>query len=538
MLGLHLGMSGRVLVDDEAAGDPLLYASNKADPAWHRFGVTFADGGTMFLRDPRRLGAVELDPDEDRLGPDAFDLTLAQLRAICAKSRAPIKAVIMDQSRIAGLGNLLCDEALWRAGIDPARPADELADDEVKRLHRAIRDTLADPGQARWFAHRRPHLGPGPGAALPQGRRAPAAPHGGRPHDLLVPGPPADDLHPEPSWAIVVGSCSTRLPPFSYSRSARPLLARALTLAAAGVFSCPESPPTRPTPTRKQRPCSSPEPRPSSRASRWSSTEVMFGLPGGAILPVYDPLIDSSIRHILVRHEQGAGHMAEGYAHATGRPGVAMVTSGPAATNIVTPLCDAIHGLHPARRASPARCRYAVIGTDAFQEADTVGITMPITKHNWLITDADDIPRVVREAFHVATTGRPGPVLVDMPKDVANQTMDWYWPEAVDLPGYKPSTKGHPKQIKDAARLIGEARAPGDLRRRRHPQGPRRRGAARAGRAHRHPRGHHADGPGRLPRRPRAVPRHARHARQLHRDHRDAAVRPADRARGRASTTA
>jgi len=142
VLGLHLGMSGRVLVDDEAAGDPLLYASNKADPAWHRFGVTFADGGTMYLRDPRRLGGVELDPDEDRLGPDAFDLTLAQLRTITAKSRAPVKAVIMDQSRIAGLGNLLCDEALWRAGIDPARPADDLADDDVKRLHRAIRDTL------------------------------------------------------------------------------------------------------------------------------------------------------------------------------------------------------------------------------------------------------------------------------------------------------------------------------------------------------------------------------------------------------------
>jgi formamidopyrimidine-DNA glycosylase len=142
VLGLHLGMSGRVLVDDEAAGDPLLYASNRADPAWHRFGVTFRDGGTMFLRDPRRLGAVELDPDEERLGPDAFDLTLAQLRAIIAKSRAPVKAVIMDQSRIAGLGNLLCDEILWRAGIDPARPADELADAEVSRLHRAIRDSL------------------------------------------------------------------------------------------------------------------------------------------------------------------------------------------------------------------------------------------------------------------------------------------------------------------------------------------------------------------------------------------------------------
>ncbi len=142
VLGLHLGMSGRVLVDDDAAGDPLLYASNKADPAWHRFGVGFADGGSMYLRDPRRLGAVELDPDEDRLGPDAFDLTLAQLRAITVKSRAPVKAVLMDQSRIAGLGNLLCDEVLWRAGIDPVRTANSLDDADTRRLHRAIRDTL------------------------------------------------------------------------------------------------------------------------------------------------------------------------------------------------------------------------------------------------------------------------------------------------------------------------------------------------------------------------------------------------------------
>jgi formamidopyrimidine-DNA glycosylase len=141
-LGMHLGMSGRVLVDGEAAGDPLVYASNRADPAWHRFGVGFADGGTLSLRDPRRLGAVELDPDEDRLGPDAFALTLAHLRAVLAKSRAPVKAVLMDQSRIAGLGNLLCDEALWRAGIDPAREAMSLDDAEVRRLHRAVRDTL------------------------------------------------------------------------------------------------------------------------------------------------------------------------------------------------------------------------------------------------------------------------------------------------------------------------------------------------------------------------------------------------------------
>jgi acetolactate synthase-1/2/3 large subunit len=187
--------------------------------------------------------------------------------------------------------------------------------------------------------------------------------------------------------------------------------------------------------------------------------EVMFGLPGGAILPVYDPLIDSSIRHILVRHEQGAGHMASGYAHATGRPGVAMVTSGPAATNIVTPLCDAYMDSIP-MVVITGQVAYKVIGTDAFQEADTVGITMPITKHNWLISDPNDIPRVIREAFHVATTGRPGPVLVDFPKDVANQMMEWYWPEKVDLPGYKPTVKGHPKQIKDAARLIQNAKQP------------------------------------------------------------------------------
>ena len=189
------------------------------------------------------------------------------------------------------------------------------------------------------------------------------------------------------------------------------------------------------------------------------NTEVMFGLPGGAILPVYDPLIDSSIRHILVRHEQGAGHMAEGYAHATGRPGVAMVTSGPAATNIVTPLCDAYMDSIPLVVIT-GQVPYSVIGTDAFQECDTVGITMPITKHNWLITDAQDIPQVVAEAFHVATTGRPGPVLVDVPKDIAMQEMDWYWPEAIDLPGYQPTTEGHPKQIKEAARLMGEAKRP------------------------------------------------------------------------------
>ncbi len=192
--------------------------------------------------------------------------------------------------------------------------------------------------------------------------------------------------------------------------------------------------------------------------------EVMFGLPGGAILPVYDPIIDSPIRHILVRHEQGAGHMAEGYAHATGRPGVAMVTSGPGATNIVTPLADALMDSIPIVVIT-GQVPSAAIGTDAFQECDTIGITRSVTKHNELITSAQDIPRIIHEAFHIATTGRPGPVLVDIPKDIVdpknpNSAMDWYWPESIDLPGYKPTTKGHPRMIREAARLIGESRRP------------------------------------------------------------------------------
>jgi acetolactate synthase-1/2/3 large subunit len=187
--------------------------------------------------------------------------------------------------------------------------------------------------------------------------------------------------------------------------------------------------------------------------------DVMFGLPGGCILPAYDPLIDSPIRHILVRHEQGAGHMAEGYAHATGRPGVAMVTSGPAATNLVTPLCDAYMDSIP-MVAITGQVATGAIGTDAFQECDTVGITRSVTKHNELIMTAQDIPRMVREAFHIATTGRPGPVLLDVPKDVLQATMEWEWSEDVDLPGYKPNTKGHPRMIKEAARLISEARRP------------------------------------------------------------------------------
>ena len=181
--------------------------------------------------------------------------------------------------------------------------------------------------------------------------------------------------------------------------------------------------------------------------------EVMFGLPGGCILPAYDPLIESSIRHVLVRHEQGAGHMAEGYAHVTGRPGVAMVTSGPAATNMVTPLCDAYMDSIP-MVVITGQVSTTAIGTDAFQECDTVGITRSVTKHNELVMTAQDLPRIVREAFHIATTGRPGPVLIDVPKDVLQNSMDWYWPETIDLPGYKPTTKGHPRQIREAAKLI------------------------------------------------------------------------------------
>ena len=199
------------------------------------------------------------------------------------------------------------------------------------------------------------------------------------------------------------------------------------------------------------------------RALEMENVDVMFGLPGGCILPAYDPLIESPIRHILVRHEQGAGHMAEGYAHVTGRPGVAMVTSGPAATNMVTPLCDAYMDSIP-MVAITGQVGTSAIGTDAFQECDTVGITRSITKHNDLVMSADDLPLAIRQAFHIATTGRPGPTLVDIPKDVLTNNMKWHWPtddEVADsLPGYKPVSKGHPRMIKEAAQLILKAQQP------------------------------------------------------------------------------
>ena len=190
-----------------------------------------------------------------------------------------------------------------------------------------------------------------------------------------------------------------------------------------------------------------------------AGTEVIFGLPGGCILPAYDPLLESPIRHILVRHEQGAGHMAEGYAHVTGRPGVAMVTSGPAATNMVTPLCDAYMDSIP-MVCITGQVSTGAIGTDAFQECDTVGITRSVTKHNELVMRAQDLPRIIAEAFHIATTGRPGPVLVDVPKDVLQSTMKWYWPESVDLAGYRPHLHADPVSIRRAAEMILAAERP------------------------------------------------------------------------------
>nr|WP_090095990.1 acetolactate synthase large subunit [Lentzea jiangxiensis] len=188
--------------------------------------------------------------------------------------------------------------------------------------------------------------------------------------------------------------------------------------------------------------------------------EVVFGIPGGTILPAYDPLLDSTkVRHILVRHEQGAGHAATGYAQATGRVGVCMATSGPGATNLVTPLADANMDSVPVVAITGQQSR-PLIGTDAFQEADICGITMPITKHNVLVTDAAEIPRAIAEAFHIAATGRPGPVLVDIPKDVLQEQTSFTWPPDMRLPGYRPTTRPHGKQVREAAKLVVAARKP------------------------------------------------------------------------------
>ncbi len=196
------------------------------------------------------------------------------------------------------------------------------------------------------------------------------------------------------------------------------------------------------------------------RALEHVGVDTVFGIPGGAILPAYDPLYDSTkVRHVLVRHEQGAGHAAEGYAQATGRVGVCMATSGPGATNLVTAIADAYMDSVP-MVAITGQVPSPMIGTDAFQEADIAGITMPITKHNFLVTNAADIPRTIAEAFHIASTGRPGPVLVDIAKDALQAKMDFSWPPVMQLPGYRPVTRPHSKQIREAARLMTDAKRP------------------------------------------------------------------------------
>ena len=190
-----------------------------------------------------------------------------------------------------------------------------------------------------------------------------------------------------------------------------------------------------------------------------ADVEVMFGLPGGAILPAYDPIFDSTIRHILVRHEQGAGHAATGYAQVTGRAGVCIATSGPGATNLVTPLMDAAMDSVPLV-AITGQVPSAAIGTDAFQEADIRGITMPFTKHNYLVTDPAEIPGVIAEAFHIATTGRPGPVLVDVAKDALQKMTTFNWPTSIKLAGYNPKTTPDAQAITDAAALIAQSSKP------------------------------------------------------------------------------
>jgi acetolactate synthase-1/2/3 large subunit len=190
-----------------------------------------------------------------------------------------------------------------------------------------------------------------------------------------------------------------------------------------------------------------------------AGVDVMFGLPGGAILPAYDPIFDSKIRHILVRHEQGAGHAATGYAQVTGRVGVCIATSGPGATNLVTPLADAAMDSVP-MVAITGQVPSVAIGTDAFQEADIRGITMPFTKHNYLVTDPLDIPRAIAEAFYIAGSGRPGPVLVDIAKDALQKETDFVWPKELSLPGYHPQVEPENQSIKDAAALIAQSSKP------------------------------------------------------------------------------
>ena len=187
--------------------------------------------------------------------------------------------------------------------------------------------------------------------------------------------------------------------------------------------------------------------------------QVMFGYPGGSVLPIFDRLYDADIRFILTRHEQGAAHAADGYARATGKVGVCLATSGPGATNLTTGVANAYMDSIP-MVALTGQVKTLLIGNDAFQEADITGITRPITKHNYLVKDAKDLARIIREAFHIASTGRPGPVLIDIPVDVQQKDIEFIWPKVVDIRGYKPTCFGHPGQIKKAVKLIAESKKP------------------------------------------------------------------------------
>ena len=267
------------------------------------------------------------------------------------------------------------------------------------------------------------------------------------------------------------------------------------------------------------------------RALEHEGVDVAFGIPGGAILPTYDAMArGTSVRHVLARHEQGAGHMAEGYARASGKVGVAIATSGPGATNLVTPIADAWMDSTPLVCIT-GQVRSSLIGTDAFQETDATGITMPIVKHSWLVQDVEELPHVLKAAFHVARTGRQGPVLVDVAKDVQEAELDFAYPEEVDLPGWKPPRKVHPKQVHEAAKAIAAARAADRLRGRRRSQRRRVRRAARARRGGPAPGGRDADGEGLPPRLASAQLRPAGHARLEVRELGAQQVRPRHRRR-------
>ncbi len=254
--------------------------------------------------------------------------------------------------------------------------------------------------------------------------------------------------------------------------------------------------------------------------------ENIFGIPGGANLPTYDALVDAGFRHIQVRHEQGGGHAAEGYAKASGRVGVAFATSGPGATNLVTAIADAMMDSVPTVFVT-GQVRTELIGTDGFQEADILGATLPFVKHSFQVTDPRQIPEYVHEAFHVASTGRPGPVLLDVPQDLSRAEIE-YTPrtEPVELPGYKPMSKGNIKQVRIAAKALANAKRPIFYTRRRRGQRERLRGAARAGGRRPLPGHLDPDGPRRLPGLGRALAGDARDARHRHRQLGDGQRRP------------